>query len=690
MPQVTKLWTFDASAESWTLSSGSRITTDGYSGNGCLQASAAGRNATVNYTLTSPAISYQTAGVPASGRVTNVQLKLYRRVIASGAIDANTYQAGLDAGSNNLLGQQSEPASQAWGQKVGGVVGVTKQPADTFTVNITGTLDTGNDKAASIQILFDYIELIITYEVPLSVTVTAGSNGATTPGAGAYTRWTNETFSIEATPDTGYYLSDWLVNGSSYGSAPNPLELTITANTTIQPVFSALTQYTLTMSMAGTGTGSVSPTVGQHVYYNNESPTLTATPDTGNKFDKWVIDGNDDFNNPTTLPMTTNHTVVAWFSPDPDRYIIERQDNGGAFAQIQEITVASGLTTYQDTGPFQNGHTYGYRIKKRVDGQDGEWSDTATVNYATPPEATVTTGAFYPGNNFCVLTGHVVNNSGTNLHAYFDCEDEYGPWTEDAGIISDGDVWIEINPPSENQFMPFTWNLRVITQEGAGDTYQGTAGEELYVGGYLAPESAPTVSSPADGGSAQTDTLTIDYTVVDTGLTSESPTYAPYQTDVTIHYGIGNLNSTHNCGLKNAGSYQAIISGLPPGVYTYRVRVSNPDGYLETATRTFTLTSSSAPPAITITNYTKSKISDEAGHTTCTVTFQSDQALAEWEARADGNGHGSGLLVGSGGAANANTDVQFDVDYTELTQGDKVYRINVYGKNAGGEWTPYA
>jgi len=92
-------------------------------------------------------------------------------------------------------------------------------------------------------------------------------------------------------------------------------------------------------------------------------------------------------------------------------------------------------------------------------------------------------------------------------------------------------------------------------------------------------------------------------------------------------------------------------------------------------------------PTINIISYTLDKISDEVGYQTSVVTFQSNQDLIEWEARADGTGHGSGLLVGSGTNITANTDVIFDVDYTELTQGDKTYQINVYGKNSNNEWS---
>lgn len=95
------------------------------------------------------------------------------------------------------------------------------------------------------------------------------------------------------------------------------------------------------------------------------------------------------------------------------------------------------------------------------------------------------------------------------------------------------------------------------------------------------------------------------------------------------------------------------------------------------------------PPIITIISYTKDKISDEEGMTTSYVTFQSNQDLIEWEARADGIGQGTGDLVGQGYNVSANTDVTFDVHYTELTSGDKIYRINVYGKNAKGVWSSY-
>lgn len=102
-----------------------------------------------------------------------------------------------------------------------------------------------------------------------------------------------------------------------------------------------------------------------------------------------------------------------------------------------------------------------------------------------------------------------------------------------------------------------------------------------------------------------------------------------------------------------------------------------------------TYTAAATPPTINILSYSATRISDESGKTTCTIAFSANMDILEWEARAGGTGQGLGLLVGSGNSTvTAGSSVNFDVDYSELTNGDGDYRINVYGRSAGG-WTPY-
>lgn len=125
-------------------------------------------------------------------------------------------------------------------------------------------------------------------------------------------------------------------------------------------------------------------------------------------------------------------------------------------------------------------------------------------------------------------------------------------------------------------------------------------------------------------------------------------------------------------------------------------------------------------PVINILSVSKTKIGKVSGTDQSTVVFEYDQKLTAWEARAAGAGIGQGLLVSSGltliplrigditGKIGTATDKYarsgrtkallsdmswgkntFIVDDSTLTQGDKPYRIDVYGKNTAGEWTPY-
>jgi hypothetical protein len=94
------------------------------------------------------------------------------------------------------------------------------------------------------------------------------------------------------------------------------------------------------------------------------------------------------------------------------------------------------------------------------------------------------------------------------------------------------------------------------------------------------------------------------------------------------------------------------------------------------------------PPTPTIININKNTISDEPNMDRATVTFTFDQDVTEWRVRTIGTDHDTGILADSGGAVSAGTEITAEVDYTEL-YGEGQNRVNIYGKNADGQWTPY-
>lgn len=95
------------------------------------------------------------------------------------------------------------------------------------------------------------------------------------------------------------------------------------------------------------------------------------------------------------------------------------------------------------------------------------------------------------------------------------------------------------------------------------------------------------------------------------------------------------------------------------------------------------------PPTLTINSHTKDKISDETNMTTCEVSFSTNIAIDSWEARATDEsqtpGIGVGTVVGSGSSVSAGGSANFDVVYSELVNGDRMYKITVYA-NIGGVW----
>ena len=101
----------------------------------------------------------------------------------------------------------------------------------------------------------------------------------------------------------------------------------------------------------------------------------------------------------------------------------------------------------------------------------------------------------------------------------------------------------------------------------------------------------------------------------------------------------------------------------------------------------FFVIQTNTPPIISIVDYSTTKLSRVSGKNEISITFSSDKDLSEWEVRADGTGVGSGDLIASGGAISSN--VNFTVNGIQLTWGDRIYRINVYGKSTEGVWNAY-
>ena len=128
----------------------------------------------------------------------------------------------------------------------------------------------------------------------VTYTDTTGGTLASETASGSYVA-DGADVTIVATPDTGYTFKSWTVNGKKHAETTETLTLTVTADTTVEATFEAIT-YTVSFETVGEA-GTIKATVGgktvkngDKVGYNSEI-VFTVTPKGTGMVDKWTIDG---------------------------------------------------------------------------------------------------------------------------------------------------------------------------------------------------------------------------------------------------------------------------------------------------------------------------------------------------------------------------------------------------------------
>jgi hypothetical protein len=145
-----------------------------------------------------------------------------------------------------------------------------------------------------------------------TITASAGANGSISPsGAVTVNHGANQTFSI--TPNTGYNIADVKVDGASVGKVTSYTFTNVTANHTLDASFSAIASYTLTITKAGTGSGTVTSNPTGTTFNANTVVTLTAAPDSNSTFAGWS-GGCSGTSLTSTVTMNANTSVTATFT----------------------------------------------------------------------------------------------------------------------------------------------------------------------------------------------------------------------------------------------------------------------------------------------------------------------------------------------------------------------------------------
>lgn len=139
----------------------------------------------------------------------------------------------------------------------------------------------------------------------LTLTVSAGAGGTTSPAPGSYSYTSGSTVSLTALPSTNFRFFNWSGDASE---TTNPLSVLMDRDKTIKANF--IQQYVLTI-IAGAG-GTTNPVPGPHKYDTGSNVQVTAEPNTYHYFKNWG-EADTGTANPTTILMNGDKTLLAFF-----------------------------------------------------------------------------------------------------------------------------------------------------------------------------------------------------------------------------------------------------------------------------------------------------------------------------------------------------------------------------------------
>ena len=194
-----------------------------------------------------------------------------------------------------------------------------------------------------------------------NINVTANpSNGGTVTGGGTYQQ--GQSCTVSATANTGYNFTSWTENGNVVSTNAN-FTFTVNSNRTLVANFTAIPQYTVSVSSNPSNGGTVT---GGGTFQQGQSCTVSATANTGYNFTNWTENGNVVSSNANfTFTVNANRTLVANFA-------------------LQSFTITATVdpveaATVIGAGTYDYGETVTLSFERNEDYAFQNWSENGTV-----------------------------------------------------------------------------------------------------------------------------------------------------------------------------------------------------------------------------------------------------------------------------------------------------------------------
>jgi hypothetical protein len=223
-----------------------------------------------------------------------------------------TFSVTPTAGANGLISPNA-----AKRVVYGSALLFTATPGSGYVVtdwSVDGNIvQTGKMTYTLSNITADHTVFVTFNPLSCNITPSAGANGNISPNT-AQTVPAGTSLSFTATPNTGYGISGWLLDGNIVQVGGSTYTLNnIIADHTVLVKYGVLT-YTVVPSTDGNGT--VSPSAAKTVTYG-AAILYTAVPSTGYSVGIWALDGALVQTGGTTYTLrniTTNHSISVTFN----------------------------------------------------------------------------------------------------------------------------------------------------------------------------------------------------------------------------------------------------------------------------------------------------------------------------------------------------------------------------------------
>ncbi len=302
-----------------------------------------------------------------------------------------------------------------------------------FNVTVNGTAVTPTGNSYTFPAVTTNKTIVGSFTInTYTITATNDTFGAVTP-AGVTTVNYGDTPTYTITPNTGYHITDVLVNSTSVGAVTSYVFPSVTTNKTISATF-AINTYTITPSILRAN-GTVSPATVQTVNYG-ATPIFNFTPATGYHLYTVTVNGTavTPIGNSYTFPaVTTNKTLVGTFLIDPPIPEFTGSPRPGAiplnvtFTDLSTNSPTSWLWNFGDgqystlqnpTNTYSSAGNYSVRLEVANEGGSNATEKAGYVFTYIPAVANFTNSTGYPRTGPASLTVYFTDLSTGSPYSF--------------------------------------------------------------------------------------------------------------------------------------------------------------------------------------------------------------------------------------------------------------------------------